>query len=303
VHAQAKDNPWARVSAPSTGEASPIGEYTSGCLRGASQLPLDGPGYQVMHPGRLRYFGHPELVTFIQQLGQAIRGEKLGDLMVGDLSQPRGGPAPGGHSSHQTGLDVDLWFWQPPAAARGPLPRADRDSTKARSVLDPKTSTIKADESARTLSLLRLTATDTHVARIFVHPIIKRDACKAAGTADRSWLHKLRPWFGHDDHFHVRLECPPNAVDCVVQSPVPQGDGCGELDWWFSPEAQADRAKGQAKYQAKVGKAPGMPKLCATLLDKPVPVPVAHADERAAAPAKPGLQAATATAAATATTP
>jgi len=115
---------------------------------------------------------------------------------------------------------------------------------------------------------LRLTANDAHVSRIFVHPIIKRDACNAE-TGDRTWLRKLRPWFGHDDHFHVRLLCPAEAPDCVSQAPVPAGDGCKELDWWFSPEAQEDRKKGQAKYQAKVGKAPGMPAECKALLDKP----------------------------------
>jgi penicillin-insensitive murein endopeptidase len=294
--AQTKENRWALATAPAPGGPSSIGEYTSGCLRGAARLPLDGPGYQVMHPSRLRYYGHPVLVEFIEQLGKTLHSEQVGDVLVGDLSQPRGGPAPGGHSSHQTGLDVDLWFWQPPAAARGPLSWEEREATKSRSVLDGKAGTIQAAESARVLALLRATALDPHVERIFVHPIIKRDACLAnqanqANQAkqanqtnqDRSWLRKLRPWFGHDDHFHVRLACPGNASDCVVQSPVPQGDGCNELDWWFSPAALEDRKKGQATYQAKVGKAPGMPVQCLGLLDKPLPKTAARSNASTAA--------------------
>ena len=273
AHAQAKENRWALATAPAPGAPSSIGEYTSGCLRGAARLPLDGPGYQVMHPSRVRYYGHPLLVEFIEQLGKTLHSEHVGDVLVGDLSQPRGGPAPGGHSSHQTGLDVDLWFWQPAAAARGPLSREEREATKSRSVLDGKAGTIQAAESARVLALLRATALDPRVERIFVHPIIKRDACRAA--EDHSWLRKLRPWFGHDDHFHVRLACPAAAADCVVQSPVPQGDGCNDLDWWFSPAALEDRKKGQATYQAKVGKAPGMPAQCFGLLDKPLSKTVA----------------------------
>jgi len=290
VHAQAKPNLWALATVPAEGVASPIGEYTSGCLRGAARLPMDGPGYQVMHPSRLRFYGHPDLVSFIEQLGQKLHAEKVGDVLVGDLSQPRGGPAPGGHSSHQTGLDVDLWYWLPPSAARGPLSQKEREELKSRSVLDPKTATIQAAQSARVLTMLRKTAEDSRVARVFVHPIIKRDACKASTDGDRTWLRKLRPWYGHDDHFHVRLHCPADASDCVIQSPVPAGDGCGELDWWFSPEAQEDRKQGQAQYQAKVGKAPGMPAQCKLLVEAPAtaqkskPAPLQAAAPAAAQP-------------------
>jgi penicillin-insensitive murein DD-endopeptidase len=183
--------------------------------------------------------------------------------MVGDLSQPRGGPAPGGHSSHQTGLDVDLWFWMPDAAGKRTLTRDERESIQARSVLDGgKTKGIRAQWSARVLTMLHKTADDGRVERIFVNPVIKRDACKSE-TGDRTWLRK---WYGHDDHFHVRLECPDGATDCTRQTPTPRGDGCAELDWWFGPEANEDRKKGQATYQAKVGKAPGMPAECTALL-------------------------------------
>ena len=281
--AQVKQNPWSLMTAPAKGTSTPIGDYSSGCLRGAAKLALDGPGFQVMHPSRLRYYGHPELVAFIEHLGEALHAEGQGDMLVGDLSQPRGGPAPGGHSSHQTGLDVDLWYWQPKAAAKRALTREERETLKSRSVLDPKTSGMQSEWSARVLSMLRLTANDPRVSRIFVHPIIKREACNVA-TGDRAWLRKVRPWYGHDDHFHVRLLCPADAPECVSQAPVPGGEGCKELDWWFSPEAQQDRKEGQAKYQAKVGKSPGMPTECRELLDKQARVPQPPA--AAAAPSK-----------------
>jgi penicillin-insensitive murein endopeptidase len=266
AHAEPPPNRWAQIKVPAKGSPRSIGEYSSGCLRGAAKLSLDGTGYQVMHPSRLRYYGHPDLVDFIRKLGQTLHAEKLADMMVGDLSQPRGGPAPGGHSSHQTGLDVDLWYWQPKAAERGPLPRAERESTKARSVLDGKAGAVRAEFAPRVAALLRLAASDTRVTRIFVHPIIKRTLC-ADVESDRAWLSKVRPWFGHDDHFHVRLACPQGDSNCVPQTPAAKGDGCAELDWWFSKAGQEDRDKGQATYQAKVGKAPGMPGECAKLLE------------------------------------
>ena len=265
ARADAALNPWGQVSAPSKGDAKSLGEYSSGCLRGAAKLALDGPGYQVMHPSRLRYYGHPDLVDFVRKLGKALKAEGLADLMVGDLSQPRGGPASGGHSSHQTGLDVDLWYWQPKQAAKRALTAEERESIKSRSVLDGKTKSVREEHAPRVATLLRLAASDARVSRIFVHPIIKRGLCQAADS-DRSWLRKIRPWYGHDDHFHVRLSCPDGDIGCIPQTPVPAGDGCGELDWWFDESAQQDRDKGRATYQAKVGKAPGMPPECAKLL-------------------------------------
>jgi penicillin-insensitive murein endopeptidase len=261
-------NPWALVTAPAKGSPRSIGEYSSGCLRGAVKLPLDGPGYQVMHPSRVRFYGHPDLIDFIRKLGQALHAEGVGDMMVGDLSQPRGGPAPGGHSSHQTGLDVDLWFWQPKEALKGPLSRADRESIKSRSILDGKAGTVRAEFAPRVAALLRLAASDPRVTRMFVSPTIKRELC-AATEGDRAWLNKVRPWYGHDDHFHVRLQCPEGDAACNKQTPVPAGDGCAELDWWFSKAKEEDRDKGRATYQSKVGKAPGQPAECAVVLATP----------------------------------
>ena len=50
-------------------------------------------------------------------------------------------------------------------------------------------------------------------------------------------MNKIRPWYGHDDHFHVRLDCPEGATLCEPQEAAPPGDGCGDdLAWWFTDE-------------------------------------------------------------------
>src|SRR6202043_3766668 len=86
---------------------------------------------------------------------------------------------------------------------------------------------------ARQATLLRLAAGDARVDRIFVNPAIKRALCE---QPDHAWLHKIRPWYGHDEHFHVRLSCPADSPDCEEQRPVPAGDGCGaELASWLPP--------------------------------------------------------------------
>ena len=72
------------------------------------------------------------------------------------------------------------------------------------------------------------------VERIFVNAAIKKALCREAGN-DRGWLHKVRPWYGHDYHFHVRINCPADSPDCKPQDPVPAGEVCGkDLDHWFT---------------------------------------------------------------------
>ena len=127
--------------------------------------------------------------------------------------------------------------WRRPSARTVPLPSMLTADGKA---LDP------ALFSARQVTLLRLAATDPRVDRIFVNPVIKRALCQgefSAAVGDRSWLHRLRPWYGHDDHFHVRLACPEGSPDCVRQAPVPAGDGCdASLAWWFQPRQPQPQA-------------------------------------------------------------
>jgi penicillin-insensitive murein endopeptidase len=259
-------NPWPNLQSPSPGPARAIGEYSAGCVAGAVALPLEGPGYQVMRPSRRRYFGHPRLLSFIRTLGKGVKKAGLGRLLVGDLSQPRGGRASGGHSSHQTGLDVDLWFWHPGKGKQALLSAEECETLAAPSVLDAKASALRKPWKKRVAQLLRLSVDKESVDRVFVNPVIKRELCTTSGSEDRAWLRKLRPWHGHDDHFHVRLACPPGETGCRGQAPLPPGDGCTELDWWFDVKAQAARKEAQQDYQRNVKEGRGWPEQCDALL-------------------------------------
>jgi murein endopeptidase len=88
------------------------------------------------------------------------------------------------------------------------------------------------------------------------------------GHEDRAWLHRVRPWWGHDHHFHLRLACPGDSPDCVAQDPLPPGDGCNELAWWFDESAQAERAEQRKAYQGRVGAKPPLPDACAAVLSR-----------------------------------
>lgn len=228
---------WGAVSEPSPAPARAIGGYALGCLGGAVELPATGAGYQVMRPSRNRAYGHPKLVAFLQSFAKKAQAEGWPGLLVGDLAQPRGGPMTTGHASHQSGLDADIWFTPAPKRTLGV---EERDAMSAVSMVKAGGGRIDPRAwSPAHVRLLRLAAGAPEVDRIFVNAAIKKAACSGAGE-DRGWLAKLRPWWGHTHHFHVRLRCPEGEAACVNQDPVPPGDGCGaELDGWFEAEAKA----------------------------------------------------------------
>ncbi len=232
---------WWEVPGPSTPPARVIGGYARGCLAGAVALPADGPGFQVMRPSRQRMYGHPRLIAFIESLGAEAEAAGGAGLLVGDLAQARGGPMRSGHRSHQTGLDVDIWFL--PAPPR-PLSADERESLGAPSVVAEGGAAVATGCGRQAdAALLRAAALRPEVDRIFVNAAIKKALCEGTG-GDRQWLRKIRPWWGHDDHFHVRLACPAGESACEPQEALPAGDGCdASLDWWFSEEARQERLK------------------------------------------------------------
>ena len=209
-----------------------IGSYSKGCLAGGMALPINGEAWQVMRASRNRNWGNPRLIAYIEQFAaDAQTIDHWPGLLVGDMSQPRGGPMLFGHSSHQIGLDVDFWLTPMPDHTLTP---EERETMTAVSMLrDPFT----VDPHKWTLQhtqLMKRAASYPEVDRIFVHPAIKKILCEQAGD-DRGWLTKVRPWWNHHYHFHVRLTCPPGAADCKGQKPVGSDDGCGQqLTSWYA---------------------------------------------------------------------
>ncbi|WEK51626.1 MAG: penicillin-insensitive murein endopeptidase [Candidatus Kaistia colombiensis] len=222
------------VTTPSPLAPRAIGSYAKGCLAGAVALPVNGPDWQAMRLSRNRNWGTPELIAFTEKLAHdAKRQDGWPGLLVGDMGQPRGGPARTGHASHQIGLDVDIWLTRMPNRL---LSRDEREKLAATSMVNEKERVIdRSVWSAGQHKLIRRAALDPRVARIFVNPAIKKALCEEA-RGDRGWLNKVRPWWGHTYHFHVRLDCPAGMASCIPQKAPPPGDGCGpELDAWLQP--------------------------------------------------------------------
>lgn len=233
---------WYTIERPTVGEPAAIGGYAGGCLTGAVALPKAGVGYASIRRWRNRFYGHPTLTTFIAQYAALVKAAGLPGLLIGDLSQPRGGRMRSGHRSHQIGLDADIWFERPDERGSD----ADFDS-----LVRHKSETIDTKVfKPRHVELLRMAAKSPAVSRVFVNWAIKRELC-ARVTEDRGWLTKVRPWYGHDRHFHVRLHCPDDSAGCVPQSAVPTADDCGVESWFSRVELRTRR---KAAKTGKTGK-------------------------------------------------
>ena len=224
---------FARKLLPSAQPAKVIGEYAKGCIGGAVQMPITGDTWQVMRLSRNRNWGHPDMIALLKRLSVgAHKDAGWPGILVGDIGQPRGGPALSGHASHQMGLDADVWLTPMPDHLFSRLEREETSATMMvrddRIDIDPKAWT------PQHWMVIRDAAMEPAVQRIFVNAAIKKALCREA-KGDRSWLGKIRPWWGHDYHFHIRMRCPPGATECHGQKDQDGGDGCkpSDLAYWF----------------------------------------------------------------------
>ena len=223
---------FGRALEPAELQARSIGFYARGCLAGAEALPINGAAWQVMRLSRNRNWGHPALIAFLERFAKAVPGiNGWPGLLVGDISQPRGGPMLTGHASHQVGLDADIWLSPMPDRT---LSTQEREMMSATDLVRPDGRDVDPTKwTPQHLALIKAAAEQPEVERIFVNPAIKKAICREA-TGDRSWLNKVRPMYGHNYHFHVRIACPAGETACQAQDPVPPGEGCdASLAWWF----------------------------------------------------------------------
>jgi penicillin-insensitive murein endopeptidase len=279
---------WAAAPGPAPGPPRIIGGTSLGCIAGA-QAPLPagpvgrqrlrtgdaaergaaddagrsgrGSGWQAVRVSRNRHWGHPSLLAFVQEIAARASAKGFPPLWIGDMAQPRGGPMPYGHVSHQTGLDVDIWLDVTPRPAT--LPIAAREAIEVPSLVRPdETGIDPARFTARHAALIRLAAEGKGVDRVLVHHAIKRELCRL--HRGEAWLRRVRPWRGHDSHMHIRLRCPNDQgsgqPDCQDIAPPPPSDGCdASLDWWLTEEARRPPPR-------PPGPPPALPAACAAVL-------------------------------------
>ncbi|MBC2771279.1 penicillin-insensitive murein endopeptidase [Rhizobium sp. AQ_MP] len=258
------------MALPAKAAPSPYGSYAKGCIAGAVAIPTDGPTWQAMRLSRNRRWGHPEMIALLERFSKdAVQLGWGAGILIGDISQPRGGPMLSGHASHQIGLDADIWFTPKP---QSPLSAQQREDMPFTSMLE-KDKFLTVDKRLWTNTHARLVvqaASYPQVERIFVNPAIKKKLCDT-WTGDRGVLGKIRPIYGHDAHFHIRMRCPEGAAGCKPQAAVPPGDGCDQsLAWWFTKEPWAAPKKDPDAKPAPKPRAmqvSDLPKACAMVLD------------------------------------
>jgi penicillin-insensitive murein endopeptidase len=258
---------FGRKTTPSQQKPQVVGFYAKGCLAGADMLPFDGEAWQVMRLSRNRNWGHPALTGFLMRTASELRAAQIWPgFLVGDMSQPRGGPMLTGHASHQIGLDADVW--QTPMPDRQ-LTRAEREEMSATQMVRPDRLDIDpARWTPAHMAMLKGVAEKPEVQRIFVNAAIKKALCRDA-RGDRAWLSKVRPMYGHDYHFHIRLSCPLGEAGCTRQDPVPEGEGCdASLAWWFTDEALRPKVDPNAKPKLPMTMA-ALPNECRGVLKAP----------------------------------
>jgi penicillin-insensitive murein endopeptidase len=266
---------FAAKQLPTIGKAVAIGYYPRGCLQGGVALPVNGPTWQVMRLSRNRNWGHPSLVRFLEKFAPAAsKATGWKGILVGDMSQPRGGPTPFGHMSHQTGLDVDIWFMPMPGHTLTP---EEREKTAAINLVaddwkrvNPKTWT------PQHMAFIKTAAEQPGVERVLVNAAIKKELCRVGGKSQDGWMSKVRPWYAHHDHIHVRLKCPEDSPNCRKQPSVAEAEdgGCGKgLDYWFSDKVLHPKPKPPGAKPPRPLTMADLPPACQTVLAAPAREP------------------------------
>ena len=217
------------VAFASTQAPAVHGGYAKGCLAGGEELPETGATWQAMRLSRNRNWAHPEMVEMVKKLSRvAARQPSWNGLYVGDMSQPRGGPMLTGHRSHQSGLDADIWMLP---AKNLNLSAKEREAISSISTRRSKGAFTNGSWTRAHHEIIKAAAKDKRTERVFVFPGAKVKMC-ADEKGNKAWLRKVRPWYGHHYHFHIRLACPKGARGCKSQNSLPAENGCVDAQKW-----------------------------------------------------------------------
>ncbi len=257
-----KSNSWARIEKPLPGVSQSIGRPNGGCLIGAQELDLSGNTWELMRPQKRRNFAHPELIEILKQLGAHIQSKsvtKTEKLLIGDLSQAAGGPLPFGDSSHQTGLDAEIW-WMRLSHFPYVLDKENREKLEAKSILHADGLSLNSYWDVLTQEMLLWLASRGEVQAVYVNAAIKKKLCLEMSF--HPGHNKIFADFGHEKSFRLRLLCPENSKYCTNLWEDASANSCNDddLEQWFRPEILALNKKKSLDGKQKVFSS--LPKAC-----------------------------------------
>ncbi len=170
-------------------DSKALGLPYAGRLARGTQLPERGPHFETWDPifktmpnREWRRWGTDDLVRMVMSVQRRYAASEPGELpmLVGDLSRTDGGnfgPAIG-HSSHQNGLDADIYYPRRDGRRGVPKVAAEVDRRLAQRLVD--------------------LFVEAGAATVLVGPNVA-----LSGPAD-----VVQPYPNHDNHLHVRIRNP-----------------------------------------------------------------------------------------------
>ncbi|MFO0644805.1 MAG: penicillin-insensitive murein endopeptidase [Polyangiales bacterium] len=211
-----------RPSRPRLPPSASLGWANSGTLVHGRHL-AEGDGVRFM-PGRVLHWGTEELVALLERVGASMRRRFGVRITVGDLSAEHGGPI-GHHRSHQSGRDADVGFYARLWTARGPGASVELDDYVSFDANGRSLDGRYVFDTARNWALLEALLTERRVGveRIFISAPLRarllayaREHGVASSVINEAALTLLQPRrvSPHDNHFHVRIECPDGDNQC-----------------------------------------------------------------------------------------
>jgi penicillin-insensitive murein endopeptidase len=207
-----------------------------GSLVGGVPLPLQAPGLRF-NPSRdpAARYGTVEVVRALVDAAEIVDSE-LGGLPVtiNDLSYESGGPIPR-HSSHQSGRDVDVFFYQigpdgNPIASVGAFFDPEGRGVDFRDLADPSDDIDLEIDLRRTWRFVQALIEDDsanlqsiylaeHLRTLLLDHARVRGAPKE--TIRRFAAMTCQPGYPHDDHFHFRFYCSAEDIEAGCRDSEP----------------------------------------------------------------------------------
>lgn len=195
-----------------------IGRPQRGALSNGVQLPRSGQYYRRRPEWA---YGAQHVVDHtLAAIAEVNRQHpKVHRLAIGDLSAPKGGTLPG-HGSHQSGRDIDLGLYYRTVPDGYP----DEFVSISRAKLDAAATWTLVQalyEASKTPGGPEMVFLDYEVQRALYEHARKDGVAKA--TLKKIFQYPDGKWAQdrlvqhvpkHDDHIHVRFECPPRDGKC-----------------------------------------------------------------------------------------
>lgn len=213
------------------GQEQAWGYYAKGRLMHADIFEDSGIGFVKILRSRQRGYAAMHLKKIVQNgaLEMSKAYPELERLQIGDVAQEGGGKV-GAHLSHQNGLDIDLVYFRRDTREQDPnlAENFDEKFVEAGEVTENF-------DGQRNWEILSGFVQSGHVKRIFVDQAIKRYFCSQYKSEVNSklvfeTLRRLRPLKLHDDHFHLRVDCPFGDAHCISQKDPEMSTGCGAIE-------------------------------------------------------------------------